>query len=344
MNRPLSLDEIIPHGTIVHARARTGESDWALGDALKQGGMGIVYEVTETHAPFRRGVLKTPRPDRDFSRDAFDREAGRLEARLAGEHGPRFYGRGTFGGRPFIIMQFAGPIRDNLGIREALDFADDVADGLSTLQENRFCHGDVKPHNLGMIDGRPALLDFGSIRPLVPETAAEEITRTPGYAAPELEENGGAAPWVDNYGLATTLNAQLSPAALDAYSTVLRAAMDLRPEVRIESPAVFKAAMHARYKEYRRQRLRAVLIRAATHLLAVFGGIVLCLIAVNKRQFRDRTAEVCFAEASAMTELRLGRYAFDRNDRADAITHFSNAVRIGKRAERILQLLKAAEP
>ena len=252
MNTPIPLDEIVPCGTKVVCRDETGETEWTFGDFIKQGGTGRVYEVSECRVPFRHGAIKLLRPDRDDAAAAFDREGERLKGRVAGEHGPKFFGRGAFRGRPFVIMELAKPIRRGLGVREALKFADGLADGLAALHANGFCHGDIKPHNLGLLDGRPGLLDFGSVRPIIPDATSGDVTRTPGYSAPELEDSGCAAPWVDVYGLAATLNEILSPKALDAFAPVLRAGMDLRAEVRLQTPKAFASAMHGCHRAHRR--------------------------------------------------------------------------------------------
>ena len=247
----IPLDEIVPFGTKVVCRDEAGVAEWTFGDAIRQGGTGRVYEVFECRIPFRHGAIKLLRPDRDDAAAAFNREGERLMGRVAGEHGPMFFGRGTFRGRPFVIMEFARPIRRGLSIREALTFVDELADGLSTLHANGFCHGDIKPYNLGLFDGRPGLLDFGSVRPIIPDGTSGNVTRTPGYSAPELEDNGCAAPWVDVYGLAATLNEILSPKALDAFASVLRAGMHLRAEARIQTPKEFASTMHGCHRAHR---------------------------------------------------------------------------------------------
>ena len=300
MNTPIPLDEIVPCGTKVVCRDEAGETEWTFGDFIKQGGTGRVYEVSECRVPFRHGAIKLLRPDRDDAAAAFDREGERLKNRVAGAHGPKFFGRGTFRGRPFVIMELAKPIRRGLGVREVLEFVDGLAEGLSTLHANGFCHGDIKPHNLGILDGRPGLLDFGSLRPIIPDGTSGDVTRTPGYSAPELEESGCAAPWVDVYGLATTLNEILSPKALDAFAPVLRAGSDLRAEARIQTPAEFAAAMHDCHKAH--HRFKAAARWAAAALAA--GIIGLGAIASGRawqrrKELRARYAPLIEARARA---------------------------------------------
>lgn len=92
----IPLDEIVPFGTKVVCRDEAGETEWTFGDAIRQGGTGRVYEVFECRVPFRHGAIKLLRPDRDDAAAFFDREGERLMGRVAGEHGPKFFGRGTF--------------------------------------------------------------------------------------------------------------------------------------------------------------------------------------------------------------------------------------------------------
>jgi len=342
MNDPIPLDEIIPCGTKVACSEDGLETEWAFGDAIRQGGIGRVYAVIETRAPFRRGALKMLRPDREDAAAAFKREIERIKSRVAGEQGPAFYGRGTFRGRPFVIMEYGEPIDTDIGIRETLPLVDEIAKGLSTIHGNGFCHGDIKFHNLGSTDGHPKILDFGSIRSLIPQEKNEDLTRTPGIAAPELEENGCAAPWIDVYGLATTLNEILSSAALEVYSPAIRAGMDLRPEVRLQSPAELSAAMHDCYRAHRQRKLRMKIIRATTHLLV--AGIAVAVsfqtAAASKRQFREKVIPRHLAVMSALSEKRLGRDAYINSNRAEAVRHFRNARDLGDRqAEKILRLM-----
>lgn len=292
----IPLDEIVPFGTKVVCRDEAGETEWTFGDAIRQGGTGRVYEVFECRVPFRHGAIKLLRPDRDDAAASFDREGERLMGRVAGEHGPKFFGRGTFRGRPFVIMEFARPIRRGLGIREALTFVDELADGLTALHANGFCHGDIKPHNLGLFDGRPGLLDFGSVRPIIPDATSGDVTRTPGYSAPELEDNGCAAPWVDVYGLAATLNEILSPKALDAFAPVLRAGMDLRAEARIQTPEEFASAMHGCHRAHRRF---GVVVKWAT---AAVVSVVIGLGAIMSARTWQRRKDLRTRHAALIEE------------------------------------------
>jgi len=339
---PIPLDEIVPFGT----RVKTAESEWGFGDARWQGGMGRVYEVFETQAPFRHGALKMLRPDRAAAAAAFEREIKRIENAVAGKHGPAFYGRGSFEGQPFVIMQFADPVPTGLGIREALPFIDGIAEGLATLQENGYCHGDVKAHNMGLLDGIPGLLDLGSSRPLVPQVESDVLTYTPGLAAPELATNGLAAPWIDVYGLATAHNEILSPKALEVYSPAIRAGMDLRPDKRLPSALAFKERTHACYKTYRRQKLRTRLMRTAEIVLTATLTASTCLyfVSANKHEFRERTCERLQATSVALAYLRTGRFYHDEGDMAKAKEHFKAAADLGsEEAREILRLMEQAE-
>ena len=333
MKRIIPLDEIVPCGT----KVSIGGSEWAFGDFIKQGGTGIVYAVDETRAPFRHGVIKILRPDRQSAAESFDREIVRLRERIAGERGPEFFGAGTFRGQPCVVMRRGETVPDGMGIREALRFVDDLADGLMAMKSNGYCHGDVKRINLCLFDGRAGILDLGSARRIVPDGSSEEVTYTPGYAAPEQTDGASAAPWFDVYGAAVTLNEILGQPALAVYSPAIRAGMDLRPGKRLPSAADFAAAMHDCHKEYRRQRAFSILVRVVTHSLvaALVAALfifahhmtTICLRRRNDmRTFRGR-------EIQSQAEYICGEGCKALGDLSNAVQFLERALKDGYRAK-----------
>jgi serine/threonine protein kinase len=72
------------------------------------------------------------------------------------------------------------------GIEEAANLLRDIASALAYIQEKRLVHGDVKPDNIGLENGRYILLDFGICR--TEDAFGEDSTPTGSLRtrAPEL--------------------------------------------------------------------------------------------------------------------------------------------------------------
>ena len=117
------------------------------------------------------------------------------------------YDVGTHDGSPYIVSELLDgeELREQLNNgplpqRKALDFAQQIAQGLAAAHERGITHRDLKPENLFVTtDGRVKILDFGlaKLRPLRNESVSSEIdTRkqitdpgtvmgTVGYMSPE---------------------------------------------------------------------------------------------------------------------------------------------------------------
>jgi len=173
---------------------------------LGTGGMGEVYRARD------------PRLQRDVAlkilREATGRDPGRRlrlleEARAAGAlNHPNIlvvYDVGTESEVPFIVSELihGAPLRQvmargPLPIKELLDIAVQVADGLTAAHEVGLVHRDLKPENVMVTrDGRVKILDFGvakveappdagsGVRVLPTETANGLISGTAPYMSPE---------------------------------------------------------------------------------------------------------------------------------------------------------------
>ncbi len=87
-----------------------------------------------------------------------------------------------------------------------------VLDGLNAVHAQHLLHRDVKPENIYLVEGGPAvLLDFGAARRAIVEgtrTATANNAFTAGYGALEQYGQEGAireGPWTDVYGLGATM-------------------------------------------------------------------------------------------------------------------------------------------
>jgi serine/threonine protein kinase len=110
---------------------------------------------------------------------------------------------GTYQGVPYLVSELleGQTLQENLRIvtmpsRKAIDYAVQIANGLSAAHEKGIVHRDLKPGNLFITkEGRVKILDFGLAKlrqPEVPPTSLEPtvtlpgmIWGTPGYMSPE---------------------------------------------------------------------------------------------------------------------------------------------------------------
>lgn len=204
-------------------------------------------------------------------------------------------------------------------------------------------HDDIKPHNLCLLDNRSILLDLGSARKLIPDETTEPISRTPGYAAPELEEGACAAPWIDVFGMTATLKEILSPKAKRVYSPAIIDGMDPQRNTRLKTPAAFCAAIHACYENDRKQKWQARLIRLATHAAVAGIAIVATLwIAADRKKHHsdDALNGLTACEVLSLAHLQQGKIDFANTNTLQAIESFRRAKECGERATRILRLIE----
>jgi uncharacterized protein YndB with AHSA1/START domain/predicted Ser/Thr protein kinase len=166
--------------TVLHGRdAFTPLSVEALGaripnlevtELLGQGGMGVVYKGRQTFLD-RSVAIKVPRPDfhpDDDFRERFLREARTL-AKLRHPYIVTLYDAGVSDQLYYLVMEYVeGTSLRQLLIdkvvseRYALEFVQQIADGLQHAHEAGVVHRDIKPENL-IVDsrGRVRLVDFG---------------------------------------------------------------------------------------------------------------------------------------------------------------------------------------
>ncbi|HTN86819.1 MAG TPA: FHA domain-containing serine/threonine-protein kinase, partial [Sorangium sp.] len=87
--------------------------------------------------------------------------------------------------------------------------ASEVCNGLAAIHAQGLVHGDLKPGNVMVSEGRAVILDFGFAQERARASArrpgAPPDGGTPNYMSPERLRNGGASPEDDVYAMALTL-------------------------------------------------------------------------------------------------------------------------------------------
>src|SRR3989441_3173820 len=193
------MKELSPDSTLSHYRIIS---------KIGAGGMGEVYRARDTRLDRDVAIKILPA---SYATDTdrlkrFEQEA-RTTSSLNHPNILTVYDIGTHEGSPFIVSELLSgeELReqlDGVGLthRKAIDYAQQIAQGLAAAHERGITHRDLKPENLFVTsDGRVKILDFGlaKLRPLHSESVNSEIdTRkqitdpgtvmgTVGYMSPE---------------------------------------------------------------------------------------------------------------------------------------------------------------
>jgi serine/threonine-protein kinase len=176
-------------------------SHYRILEKLGEGGMGVVYKAEDTTLG-RAVALKflPPEMTRDPEATARLLQEARAAAALAHPNICTVHEIGEAGGQTFIVMGLIegeslgdkiarGPLR----LREAVDIAVQVAEGLDAAHRKGIVHRDMKPGNVMVTtEGRAKVMDFGlAVSPGQTRlTRTGTTTGTVAYMSPEQSRAG----------------------------------------------------------------------------------------------------------------------------------------------------------
>jgi serine/threonine protein kinase len=240
---------------------------------LGRGGMGVVYEATQTSLNRRVAIKLLPAESAQnrVLQARFRREA-LLQAALDHPHIVDVYETGACDAGLFIAMRLirGETLRTKIGERGmdpefVLELLTPVADALDTAHECGLVHRDVKPQNILVGNRAHAYLaDFGLVRPFADRalTQAGGVLGTPAYLAPEVVRGSEATAASDIYSFAAVLHECLTGhasscrSALDGeIADVVARGMAPEPEAR---PATSTDLMQLAHRALRPSRPRPV--------------------------------------------------------------------------------------
>jgi Tol biopolymer transport system component len=228
-------------------------------DRVGEGGMGEVYRAMDPRLA-REVAVKVL--SAGFTGDADRMRRFAQEARAVGMlNHPNItavYDTGSEGGVAYVVFELleGETLRERLrrgalSQRKAVDYATQIARGLSAAHEKGIVHRDLKPENLFVgKDGRIRILDFGlaKLRPRAPgedadrRTGAGMVLGTVGYMSPEQVRGEEADHRSDIFSFGSILYEMLAgrrafrgPTPVETMNAILK---DEPPEIGEESQAL----------------------------------------------------------------------------------------------------------
>ncbi|MDQ3707208.1 MAG: serine/threonine protein kinase [Chloroflexota bacterium] len=265
----------IPAGTVLKRRYRILRK-------VAQGGMGAVYESTDTQSPIgNRAAIKEISPaalppgERTQAVADFRREAQML-ARLQHDNLVKVVETFEELGKHFLVMEFV-PGRTLLNVldlaggplpeQRVMVWARQIIDVIQYLhtQDPPIIYRDLKPANVMLVEGtveRIKLIDFGIARlHKAGKTSDTEAFGTAGYAPPEQYGKGQTDQRSDIYAFAATMHHLLTnrdpslnpfnwlsirrynPGVSTRVDTAIMQALNLDPQKRFQSVEAFAQAL-----------------------------------------------------------------------------------------------------
>ena len=190
----------------------TAFGDWRITAFVAKGGNGEVYRV-QNRISGQAAALKVLIAASDpVKRERFLREVKLLE-RLKGPHFPRLFATGELDGFPYFVIEFLEPVELPKTDRAIARYLLEVCEAVGTVHRLGYVHRDLKPQNiLRREDGTLVLIDYGLVKPIMPESTPKEDSLsivdgrpvgvgTPKYAAPEQFAGGDISPATDIHAL-----------------------------------------------------------------------------------------------------------------------------------------------
>ena len=301
----------------------TAFGDWRITAFVAKGGNGEVYRV-QNRISGQAAALKVLVAASDpVKRERFLREVKLLE-RLKGSHFPRLFATGELDGFPYFVIEFLEPVEIPKTDRAIARYLLEVCEAVETVHRLGYVHRDLKPQNiLRREDGTLVLIDYGLVKPIMPESTPKEDSLsvvdgrpvgvgTPKYAAPEQFAGGDITPATDIHALGVLAENLLGDQtclhkwrsgilSASSWRQIIRRATSSIVSERYQSVDDFAAAIRSRNRGT--WMLRIGLLSAILALSAIGGWIWW----VNGGEEQYRWARLCdTVVTNEMREIVLG--------------------------------------
>ena len=243
--------------------------NWRIIRFLGEGRSGTVFEVRGLGDDPRAGALKIHLGHtRKATREEFGKEIDFVAGQLIPCRMPAFHDHGFWRGHPFFVMELAEKLPRHLPPRRLRRLIAHVARALGSLHDKGYIHCDVKPDNIGLIDGRAILLDFGSVRERKDAQSHPTRVGTWDYMAPEVRESVQLDPRADIYALGVTLGKLCDHAGRRSFESLVVRATANNPDDRPQT-----------VEEFRRE-LNTAQDRLAVFKLTIVGTVLVLIAAL----------------------------------------------------------------
>ena len=255
----------------------TEAGEWRITGFIGRGGSSEVYCV-RNKATGEPAALKVLHRTEQRHYERFAREAHCLEELTesaaegvrvtCGRHFPRFYGKGTVAGRPYIVIELLEPLPLPHADHDVARYLCAVAEGVGYMHIVGIVHRDIKPGNiLWRISDRgcrpataePVIIDLGLAKdifraPIAPDGGLSVVdgkevgVGTPRYAAPEQFSGGEATPAMDIHALGRLAYECFGGKPPRIWSDIIRRATSSIPGERYQTAADFIRAVRQRHR------------------------------------------------------------------------------------------------
>ena len=305
-------------------------------------GMGQSGEVYEVEKDGRRAALKIRRGEQaTVSPEEFGREIETAKRQPAPGRMPQFFAAGEWEHLPFFVMELAVGAEMPDTARGFIDLASGLIDAVGSLHRHRHTHNDIKPSNVGVIDGRVVLLDFGSALPFRTGETDGIRVGTDGFMAPEVDRDGLVSSVADIHALGVTLKAMCPPALRRMFEPVFSRATATQPGLRTATPEKLREDLLGCVSDYRREvaaasrldKFKAMAKRAALVVGAalVAYGVIAAMTYGNRR---GKMLALKEREIQAQAEYVSGIGCKDLGDLTNAVRLLERALKGGYRPAR----------
>lgn len=196
---------------------------YQLTERIGEGGMAEVYLGTDIRLK-RDIAVKVLRPQYSSDKQFLDRFLDEARA-MAGFSHPNIvnvYDAGRERGRSYIVMEYVPGTdlrrllkeRGALPVKDALQIAEQVSQGVAAAHRKGIVHRDIKPGNVLITpDGDVKVADFGIARAVSDSKHLTEpgvVWGTTAYLSPEQIRGDGATPSSDVYSIGVVLYEMLA--------------------------------------------------------------------------------------------------------------------------------------
>lgn len=184
------------------------------------GGNGRVFKACHADDPRRIAALKVCDDPSEKGVRAFKREIANTKLRLLPGRMPEVLDDGECEGLPYFVMSYG----EDLVVkswREAVEVALFLVDCAIRLRERGYLHGDLKPENVGVENGRCVLRDWATCRELADAILRPAKVGTRYYRSQTVDYTGRCDERTEIHAIAVSLFAMLPLSKLVVYGPTI---------------------------------------------------------------------------------------------------------------------------